>query len=191
MHYVVTRHMPVAALLLAAADRPLRTTACARVGPRALSAQRQTAAVTDATIRTDIHQTLDIHRDLAAKVTLNANLFVNQITQSVGLVVRQIANTGVRADLRPLEQLLAGVKSDAIDVGQCYLNTLLARQVDTRNSGHVFTSIHAIRYQTQRRWYSGSAVQLTLSLLMPGVRANNANDTLPANDAAALASLAD
>jgi hypothetical protein len=191
MPYVATRHMPVPALLLAAANGSLRTTARARVGARALTAQRQTTAVTEPTIRTDVHQTLDIHRDLTAKVTLDAHLFVDQITQPIGLVVRQIANTGVRADLRSLEHLLAGVKSDAIDVGQCYLDALLAWQVDTRNSGHAFTSINAIRYQTQRRWYSGSPDQLTLSLLVPGVRANNTNDTLSANDAAALASLAD
>src|SRR5262245_13222923 len=42
------------------------------IGVRALAANRETATMTDAAIRADVHQSLDVHRDLGSQGTLDA-----------------------------------------------------------------------------------------------------------------------
>src|SRR5258707_319761 len=54
-------------LLALLADSLLGTFAGARIGARALAANRQTAAVSDAAVAADLHQPLDVLRTLAAQ----------------------------------------------------------------------------------------------------------------------------
>ena len=42
-----------------------------RIRTSALAAQRQTTSVTDTPVRTQIHQTLDVHRRLTTQITFN------------------------------------------------------------------------------------------------------------------------
>src|SRR6476620_9944670 len=50
--------------LLLSGNRAARTLLRARFGVRPLPTHRQPATVADATIRSDVHQSLDVHRDL-------------------------------------------------------------------------------------------------------------------------------
>src|SRR5579884_1624829 len=59
---------PSPLLLLADPDRPPRAAPRARVGARALAPHRHAAAVPQAAIRADIHQPLNVHRDLAPQI---------------------------------------------------------------------------------------------------------------------------
>src|SRR6187431_94617 len=77
-------------LLLAGDRRAARPLARAGVGMRALTADRQTAAVTGAAVRTDLHQPLDVLGDLLAQVTLHAALVLNHLADATGLVLGEL-----------------------------------------------------------------------------------------------------
>src|SRR5690606_29905386 len=58
-------------LLLLTGDRLCRTLTGAGIGVGALSADRQATTVTQAAIVAQIHQTLDVHGNVAAKITFH------------------------------------------------------------------------------------------------------------------------
>src|SRR5271170_3600940 len=72
LFFVVPAGLPYLASLLP--DRSPRTFTGAGVGARALTSQRQTAAVAYASITTEVHQSLDAHRDFPAQVTFDGDL---------------------------------------------------------------------------------------------------------------------
>ena len=78
-------------------------------------------------IATDVHQSLDVHCYLAPQVALDAHFLVNYFANAIDLFVGQITYASVRVDLCPLEQLLAGVKTDALNVRQRGFHPLVAR----------------------------------------------------------------
>jgi hypothetical protein len=67
-----------------------RTLAGAGVGARTLATHRQAAAMAETAVATDVHQTLDVHRGLAAQVTLDrhcADLVADLFQVPVGQVL--------------------------------------------------------------------------------------------------------
>ncbi len=92
-------------------------------------------------VTTDIHQSLDVHRDLAPEVALYPHFFINNLADPVDFVVSQISDPSIRIDVRPLQQLLARVQTDAKDVWQSRLDPLVTRKIDSRNSRHVVSPL--------------------------------------------------
>src|SRR6188768_1305283 len=122
---------------LLAGDRAARTLLRARVRVRALTTDRQAAAVSNPAVRTNVHQSLDVHRDFGAQCAFDAIVFLDRLTQTIHVRVGEIANTKRRAHARLLEDLARGCTSDAEDVSQSDLNLLVAREIDTSNTSHV------------------------------------------------------
>jgi hypothetical protein len=54
--------------------------------------------MTQASVRTDFHQSLDVHRDFFAKITFDAVILFDSLTNLVGLVVVQLANLDIETD---------------------------------------------------------------------------------------------
>jgi len=123
--------------LLATAHCPSRSTPRSRVCAGALTARRHASSMPQATVTPDVHQPLDVHCDFPTQITLDPHLFVDDFANAVDLVIRQIPNARVRADIRALEQLLAGMQPDTKDIRQRRLNSLVARKIDSCNSRHV------------------------------------------------------
>ena len=69
----------------------------------ALTAHGETIAVTDAAIATDVHQSLDVHLDLATQVTLYLIFVTDDLTNSCCLGIGPILNAGVLVDTSLLE----------------------------------------------------------------------------------------
>jgi hypothetical protein len=132
--------------------------------------------VTESAIASNIHQTLDVHRDLTPKIAFDAHLFVNYFSKPIDLVVGQIAHSSVWTDPCPLEKLLTSVQADPVDVRQRRFNALLSWQVYSGDSCH--------NHYLISRLAQGSV--LPLSLLMPRIRANDTDDSVSLNDFAAL-----
>src|SRR3981081_1764658 len=65
------RYFLFANLLLLAGDRLGRTLARARIGVGALAAHRQSAAMTQAAIAAEVHQTLDVHAGFTTQVAFD------------------------------------------------------------------------------------------------------------------------
>src|SRR5467141_625403 len=82
-------------LLPAHADGPAGAAAGPGVGPGALPAHRQATAVAEAAVGPDLHQPLDVERDLTAQVTLDPAL------QLLGDDVAQPSDLGVGEVLGP------------------------------------------------------------------------------------------
>jgi hypothetical protein len=80
-----------------------------------------------AAIAPDVHQALDIHGDFTTQISFDPHLLVDNFANAVDLVVRQIPHARIRAHIRALEQLLAGMEPDAKDVWQRRLDSLVAR----------------------------------------------------------------
>src|SRR5687768_17069237 len=57
-----------------------RALAGACIGVGALTADREATAVTEAAVRTEVHQALDVHGDFLAEVTLDLVLRVDDVT---------------------------------------------------------------------------------------------------------------
>jgi hypothetical protein len=104
---------PQEALLLSF-YRPPRSFPRASIRAGTLAAQRQAPPMTDSTVRTEIHQTFDIHRDLAAKIAFDL----------------EIRNSGPEiCNFRLSKILYLSLRSDA---GRC-ADLLRARMTDTEN----------------------------------------------------------
>src|SRR5881296_4714840 len=107
-----------------------------RVRVRPLAAHRQTAPVADPAIAPDVHESFHVHRHLAAQVTLDLELALDDVADAAHLVL------GPRLDL------LAGIHvgsqqhparrraSDPVDVRDRDLAPLLPRQVNSGHSRH-------------------------------------------------------
>ena len=108
-----------------------------RVSPRALPPRRHTSPMAKTAITPNIHQSLDVHSDFTPQVTLDPHFLVDDFANAVDLIVSQIPHARVRAHIRAFKELLAGVESNAEDIGQCSLDALVARKIDPCNSRHV------------------------------------------------------
>ena len=93
-------------------------------------------------IAPDVHQAFDIHGNFAPEIAFHAHLFVDDFADAVDFVVGQVAHARIRIDVRALEQLLARVQSNTEDVGQRRFHSLVAREIDSRNSRHDESPLH-------------------------------------------------
>src|SRR3954468_19334324 len=122
--------------LLLAGDRAARTLLRARVRMRALTADRQTLAMADATVGADVHQSLDVHRDFGAERAFDLEITVDHLAKLRHVGVGQITNPEIRIDTRLLENLAGTAAADSKNVRQSDLDLLLSREIDARNTSH-------------------------------------------------------
>src|SRR5690606_3519243 len=75
-----------------------RALASAGVGVRALTTDGEPAAVTEAAVAAEVHQTLDVHGDLAAEVTLDLEVLVDALADGADVVLVQVVRPLVGGD---------------------------------------------------------------------------------------------
>ena len=78
-----------------------RAFACAGVCPCALAAHGQAAAMPKATVAADVHQPLDVHRDLLAEVALDAAHVLEHAADIAHVLLGEILHPDVAADPGP------------------------------------------------------------------------------------------
>src|SRR5436190_3132123 len=118
------------------ADRLLRSAPLTGVRLGSLAACRQVASMAHPAVRADLDQALDVQRDLAAKIALHLVAAVDQLAEPVDLLLGEVADAGIRVDIRLGQDLLRGRQADSEDVGEGDLDALLARDVDAGNACH-------------------------------------------------------
>src|SRR3989337_1967540 len=89
---------PLLRYLLLAGDSAAWTLLGAGVGVRALTADGEAAAMTNAAVAADVHEALDVHRDFGAQRALDAKILLDRLTQAVDIVVGQVAPARVAVD---------------------------------------------------------------------------------------------
>jgi hypothetical protein len=102
------------------------------LGP--LAAEGQAETVTDAALATNVHQALDVHLDLRAKLTFNANLG-DDFADFGDFVVVPVLDALVLGDSGLGENFRGAGASDAVDVGQGNYSSLVPGDVDTGDTG--------------------------------------------------------
>src|SRR5215212_8073247 len=118
-------HLP----LLPPAYRRLRALALAgvRLGP--LPAHWETPAVPYAPVSPDVYKPPDVLLRLAPQVALDLDVLVDVTPDLADLALRQVPNLRVGIDFGLAADLTRRRTPDAVDVGQPYLDALLARKV--------------------------------------------------------------
>src|SRR5215208_1685235 len=129
---------PASLGLLPACDGALGALTGTGVGLRALATDRKPLAVTATLVAADLDLASDVGLDLTAQVTLDLDLFValDRVAELDQLVVTQLVDAQVGADSGQVQELLGAGTADAVDVGECHLDALVAREVDTNEACH-------------------------------------------------------
>jgi hypothetical protein len=83
------------------------------------------------TIRSNVDQTLDVHRNFAPEVTLNAIFFIDNFAQPEDFIVGQVTDARVRINTGSLQQGLTRVEPNSENVCQPNFHTLFAGQVNS------------------------------------------------------------
>ena len=122
------------------------------------------------TVATEIHEPLDVHVDLATKVTLDLEVLVDALANLLHVVVIEILGTLALGDSGNLANLLRALRTDPVDVLQRNHRVFATWKVDTCDTSHVL---------------------LSLPLLVAGVVAQDTHDAFAAHDLALVTNLSD
>src|SRR5215510_5714659 len=100
-----------------------------RVGARPLAARRQVAPVPQAAVAADLHQPLDVHRDLLAEIAFHAALLFEHAADLADIVFGKILHPDVRAHARRTQNAVRALPPDTVDVGKADLDPLGPREI--------------------------------------------------------------
>src|ERR1700749_1506623 len=121
---------------LFAGDRLGGTFARARVRVGALTANREVLAVPQAAIAAQVHQTLDVHRDFAAEITLDEIIAVDHFADLDGFGFGQVMDAAVSGDADLLHDLARLRGPDSMDIAEADFDPLLGWDIDAGDACH-------------------------------------------------------
>src|SRR6185295_11342470 len=137
-----------------------RALARARVGVRSLAAHRKALAMAQAAVAAEVHQALDVHRDLATKIAFDLQLaLLDRLADATRFILVEIVGALVQRHVGRLQDLARESFADPVDVSERNFHPLVARKVDACESSH----------------------SLPLPLLVPLVLADHPHDTASAD----------
>ena len=90
-------------------------------------------------VAADLDLPADVGLDLATEVTLDLEVGFDLVTELDQLLVAQGVDARVRVDPGRGEQLLGAGTADAVDVGKCDLDALVAREVNNNKACNVYS----------------------------------------------------
>src|SRR4051812_26547201 len=112
--------------------------------------------MTRAAIRAEVDEALDRELDVAAEIAFDAVVLLDRIADLANVGLVEVVALLVGRDVGATEHHIRRVTAETVDVGECDLDPLVAREVDASNTSH----------------------DLSLPLLVLGLDADNANDAL-------------
>jgi hypothetical protein len=169
------------------ADGLSRPFASARIRLGTLSANGQAAEVANATVAFDTLKALQVHTDLAAKVAFD-DIFaiLNRVDDLGKLLFAQIFRADSRVDVGLGQDVFGVAGADAVNVTERDVDALIRGNFYANDTCHVRTGL--VDY---KMFYCNlvqlGATRLALTLLVPRVGANDANDAFALNDFAVFA----
>jgi hypothetical protein len=152
-------------LFLQRLSRTTRALASAGVGLRALTTHGQATTVAHATVTANVHQALDVHRGFAAQITFDGET-ANRVTQLFQITVVKVFDLFGGCDGASVTDLASARRADAKNRCQANPRVFVGGNVDTSNTCHGVPL----------------SVQSALTLLMAGIRADHAHNTVAADD---------
>src|SRR5271168_1407506 len=130
-------------LLLLARDRLRLPLAGARVGVRALAANRQLLAVAKSAIGAQIHQTLDIDGYFPAEIAFDHIIAVDRLADLQHLGVAELRYAAIGRNMHFLDNFLGLLRADAVNILQRDDHALVGRNVYACYARHGPISISA------------------------------------------------
>src|SRR5260221_4319713 len=130
------RYSLFAKLFFLAGNRLGRALARARIGVGTLTAHRQAAAMTQAAIAAEVHQTLDVDADLTTKIALDQIVAIDHFADLQNFLIAELADATLGGDLHLLDDLGRVLLADAMDVLERDQDALVGRDIHTGNTGH-------------------------------------------------------
>jgi hypothetical protein len=103
---------------------------------RALTANRQAAAMAQAAVRSQIHQAFDVLRNFAAQIALDHVVAVDRFADLQHFLVGQLADATVFGDADLGGDLFSFGFTNAVNVLERDDDALLGRDVYTGDTGH-------------------------------------------------------
>jgi hypothetical protein len=162
---------------LFAGDGFLGALASACVRARALSADWEAAAMTDASVAGDISQARNVLRNLTAKLAFDSVILVQKCGDSCHFVFAKFASMRLRLDARFVAQLASSLWADAIQVRQRNDRWAVVWNINTLQTWHAWLLDERGK----------PAAKLTLALLVARVAADDAHHPAAADDFAFIA----
>ena len=91
----------------------------------------------NAAVRLDFNKALDVQCDVTTQVTLNDDVGLVDIITDLGFFLAgQVFDAGIGVDASGSQNLVRSGAADSVNVGETYLNPLLAGQVNAGNTCH-------------------------------------------------------
>jgi hypothetical protein len=171
-------------LFLLPGDRTTGAFSGPRVRFRPLAVHRETTAVTESAVASDVEKTLDVHGRLAAEHPFDSISFFDDETDFVDLIFCEILHTGRFRYTGLGADFLRQRMPDSVNPGQRNLSPLVPWQIDSSNTRHELF----LPYGIPRIVRAGF---LSLSLLVPWIGANDAQHALAFDELALVAALLD
>jgi hypothetical protein len=104
---------------------------------RALAANGEALAVTQAAVAAQVHQALDIHRNFTTEVTLYDVIAVDGLANLENLSVGELVHPAIGRDADALADFVCELGPDPMDVLKRNQNALLRRDIHTSYTSHV------------------------------------------------------
>src|ERR1700759_2890338 len=102
-----------------------------------LAPHGQPLAVTQPAVRAQVHQPLDIHRNLPPKVALDRVFTIDQLADAHNPVVGHLLHASVGRNTDSAADLNSLGPSDAVDVDQADRDPLLVWDIDASDPRHL------------------------------------------------------
>src|SRR6266851_8546322 len=114
-----------------------RTLASASVGMGALTANRQVAAMAESAVRTDLDESLDVHRNVFTQIAFDAAFSLDHLADAIYFILAEILDLFHGVHFRRIQNACSARVADSIDVRERDIGALVARKVDACNTCHV------------------------------------------------------
>ena len=109
----------------------------AGIGMGTLTANRQVAAVAQATVAAQVHQALDVHLNFAAQVALDVQVGIDMFANGQNLGIAQFVHATAGVDVHGFTDGLGGRMTDSGDISQGDRDPFRGRDVYAGNTCHV------------------------------------------------------
>jgi hypothetical protein len=104
---------------------------------RALTADRQPLAMPQSAIATEIHQPLDVHRDLPSEIALDSIVAVDEFADTQYLIVGQLVNPPLDRNPHPTAYLKGFGAPNTMDISEPDRDQLLIWDINASNPRHL------------------------------------------------------
>src|SRR5690242_12389776 len=103
---------------------------------RSLPADRQTLAMAQAPVTSEVHQTLDVHRDFAAQVALHHVVTIDHFTNLEHLGIGELRDPPLGRKVHLIHNVMGDLGPNAMDILERDHNALIRGKIDARDTSH-------------------------------------------------------